>query len=163
MKVPTTLTPATGPRITISGSNHVCHFLAANSILYIETGSRSPYTVFHTLNGEFNSTESISKLEKKYSDIFLRVHASFMVNPLFVQSIHRFEITLTDGTVLPGPGQKVCEGDESAAGVGDININQLNLCSFCDLNIYVLWLSPFIPICETRGPYFYYLSALQNR
>lgn len=60
MKVPTTLTPATGPRITISGSNHVCHFLAANSILYIETGSRSPYTVFHTLNGEFNSTESIS-------------------------------------------------------------------------------------------------------
>lgn len=96
----------TGPRITISGSNHVCHFLAANSILYIETGSRSPYTVFHTLNGEFNSTESISKLEKKYSDIFLRVHASFMVNPLFVQSIHRFEITLTDGTVLPVPDRK---------------------------------------------------------
>lgn len=106
MKVPATLTPATGPRITISGSNHVCHFLAANSILYIETGSRSPYTVFHTLNGEFNSTESISKLEKKYSDIFLRVHASFMVNPLFVQSIRRFEITLTDGTVLPVPDRK---------------------------------------------------------
>ena len=106
MKVPATLTSATGPRITISGSNHVCHFLAANSILYIETGSRSPYTVFHTLNGEFNSTESISKLEKKYSDIFLRVHASFMVNPLFVQSIRRFEITLTDGTVLPVPARK---------------------------------------------------------
>ena len=63
MKVPATLTSATGPRITISGSNHVCHFLAANSILYIETGSRSPYTVFHTLNGEFNSTESIRGIE----------------------------------------------------------------------------------------------------
>ncbi|MFR8015840.1 MAG: LytTR family DNA-binding domain-containing protein [Clostridiaceae bacterium] len=151
------------PRITISGSNHVCHFLAANSILYIETGSRSPYTVFHTLNGgSSDSTESISKLEKKYSDIFLRVHAS-QVNPLFVQSIRRFEIPPDRRNRTSGPGQKVCEGDESAAGVGDININQLNLCSFCDLNIYVLYLLPFIPIYETRGPYFYYLSALQNR
>ena len=121
MKVPTTLTPATGPRITISGSNHVCHFLAANSILYIETGSRSPYTVFHTLNGEFNSTESISKLEKKYSDIFLRVHASFMVNPLFVQSIRRFEITLTDRPA--GSGQKIFEDLKIIVGIGKIDMS----------------------------------------
>ncbi len=67
---------------------------------------RSPYTIFHTLNGEFDSTESLSKLEKKYSDTFLRIHASFMVNPLFVQSIRRFEVTLTDGTVLPIPDRK---------------------------------------------------------
>ena len=93
-------------RLHSGGRETPSDILAANSILYIETGSRSPYTVFHTLNGEFNSTESISKLEKKYSDIFLRVHASFMVNPLFVQSIHRFEITLTDGTVLPVPDRK---------------------------------------------------------
>ena len=106
MEVPVTLTPASGPRITVPGLNHACHFLVANSVIYIETGSRSPYTVFHTLNGDFDSTESLTKLEKKYSDIFLRIHASFMVNPLFVQSIRRFEVTLTDGTVLPIPDRK---------------------------------------------------------
>ena len=46
MEVPVTITPASGPRITVPGLNHACHFLVANSILYIETGSRSPYAVF---------------------------------------------------------------------------------------------------------------------
>ena len=95
-----------GQRITINGQNHVCHFLVANSILYIETGTRSPYTVVHTLTSTFDSVDSLSKLEKQYGSIFLRIHASFIVNPLFVQSIRRFELTLTDGTVLPIPDRK---------------------------------------------------------
>lgn len=106
MKVPVTVSPVTGQRITINGQNHVCHFLVANSILYIETGTRSPYTVVHTLTSTFDSVDSLSKLEKQYGSIFLRIHASFIVNPLFVQSIRRFELTLTDGTVLPIPDRK---------------------------------------------------------
>ncbi len=106
MKVPVTVSPVTGQRITINGQNHVCHFLVANSILYIETGTRSPYTVVHTLTSTFDSVDSLSKLEKQYGSIFLRIHASFIVNPLFVQSIRRFKLTLTDGTVLPIPDRK---------------------------------------------------------
>lgn len=34
------------------------------------------------------------------------IRTSFMVNLFFVKSIRRFEITLSDGTVLPVPDRK---------------------------------------------------------
>ena len=52
------------------------------------------------------SVENISVLRKRCGDSMVRCHESFLVNPDFVQEIRRFEVCLTDGSVLPIPEKR---------------------------------------------------------
>ncbi len=82
------------------------HRIAAERILYIETVKRSARLQVHMGNGTITINETLPEFEKKYPGLFLRVHASYMINPVHVREIRRFSVTLSDGTELPIPEKK---------------------------------------------------------
>ena len=62
--------------------------------------------MIHTLDQEFESTESMRTLQERYDSIFLKCHESYMVNPAHIQVIKRFKMVVTGGTELPIPEKK---------------------------------------------------------
>lgn len=44
--------------------------------------------------------------ENRYPDLFVRCHASYLVNPQYVSEIRRFRIRLQNGIELPVPEKK---------------------------------------------------------
>lgn len=60
----------------------------------------------HTPDGTVEVRTSISKLHSSYGHLFLRCHASYLVNPNYIRSIRRFCVTMTDGAELPIPERK---------------------------------------------------------
>lgn len=95
-----------GKHITVKGTDHSTYYLLSNAVIWIESQKNSKHSIIHTLNRDIIITESISSLEKKYSEFFLRIHSSYLVNPLYALKIRRFKLTLTDGTELPIPEKK---------------------------------------------------------
>ena len=46
---------------------------------------------------------------KQVGDNLIAIHRSYLVNPEFIRSIQRYQITLVDGTELPVPQRKYNE------------------------------------------------------
>ena len=105
---------------TVDGS---VYRLLADRILYIETVKRSARLLMHTTDGEITIHGTLPKIEQENPDLFVRIHASYLINPSAVQSVHRFATTLSDGTELPIPEKKytkikklLIQEDTSSAG-----------------------------------------------
>ena len=88
------------------GENIVTYFFNSATILWIESTDNGRHSLIHALDGTYKSIEPLRYYETGFSDALLRAHASFLVNPLYVRSLKRFEITMTDGAVLPVPEKK---------------------------------------------------------
>ena len=73
-------------------------------VIYAE--SLGNHSLIHTLDQEFETTESLKTLEKRYERMFLKCHESYMINPAHVHSIRRFKMTVTGGRELPIPEKK---------------------------------------------------------
>lgn len=86
------------------GANHELLYLSNREVLYIE--SQRPGCVIHTLQNDFYCSESVSEIYKKCSDILIRNHICYLVNPLYIRSVERFFVTLSNGVVLPIPEKK---------------------------------------------------------
>lgn len=95
-----------GKHFTAKGADNATYYLLFNSIQWIESQKNSKNSILHTTDGNITITESISSLEKKYPEFFLRIHTSYLINPLYAYKLCRFKLTLTDGTVLPIPEKK---------------------------------------------------------
>lgn len=95
-----------GQRIVFHGTDKSVHFIMSDDILWIETISSTRKSLVHTGNKVIKVTESLSKIENDYPDIFLRVHIGYLVNPYYVCNIRRFKLTMTDGTEIPVPEKK---------------------------------------------------------
>lgn len=93
-------------RILVRGMNDESHYLDAEGIIYIESSDSSHHSLIHTVDGVLPCLDKVTNLAEKYSDSFLRSHASYLVNPYYVRSLKRFSLTLTDGTTLPVPEKK---------------------------------------------------------
>lgn len=91
-------------RIYVKGIDKSILYLNWSRVIYVE--SLGNHTVIHTLDQEFESTESLKTLEKRYGNLFLKCHESYMVNPAHVHSIRRFKMTVTGGRELPVPEKK---------------------------------------------------------
>lgn len=91
-------------RVQIKSISKALLFLNSRQILYAET-ARS-HTVIHTLEGDYESVESLQTLMNRYPDLFVRCHASYLVNPEHVTEIRRFRIRLQNGIELPVPEKK---------------------------------------------------------
>lgn len=103
--------PPAGSRVyfrTVYGksANEVTYYFNSLHILYIESTDRSTHSRVHTLEGPYDAIERLRYFEEKFGDTLLRAHASFLVNPLYVRSVTRFRLTLSDGTTLPIPEKK---------------------------------------------------------
>ncbi len=99
---------AAGPErfVTVKASDLSVHRIEANRILYVETVKRSAKLRIHMGSGTLTVNETLSKLERKYPGLFLRIHAGYLLNPIHVREIRRFSVTLSDGTQLPIPEKK---------------------------------------------------------
>ena len=92
--------------ITAKTSDMIVHRIAASRILYIETVKRSAKLQIHTKNDTIIVCGTLPEFEKDYPGLFLRIHASYLLNPAHVRKIRRFCVTLSDGTELPIPEKK---------------------------------------------------------
>ena len=109
--------------VMVRGVDIDLHRIAAERILYIETVKRTARLLVHTEGGTVAAHGKLSDFERTYPDIFLRIHASYLLNPAHVREIRRFCVTLSDGTELPVPEKKYTqikrlllrENDDTAA------------------------------------------------
>ncbi len=99
--------PAKNTRyVTVKAADMSVHRIAANHILYIETIKHSAKLRIHTKNDTITINGTLPVFEEKYPGLFLRIHASYLINPAHVREIRRFSVSLTDGTELPIPEKK---------------------------------------------------------
>ena len=92
--------------VTVKASDMSVHRIAGSHILYIETVKRSAKLRVHTVAESITAKGTLPDFERDYPDVFLRIHASYLLNPAHVREIRRFSVTLTDGTRLPVPEKK---------------------------------------------------------
>ncbi len=99
-----TLCTVSTKKLSFRGKDNSILYTSPEQILYME--STGNHTDIHTTSQIFECTERLSAINKRITEGFLRCHASYLVNPLHVQSIQRFSLTISDGTKVPVPEKK---------------------------------------------------------
>lgn len=80
-------------------SGYDLHKLNYDNILFVE--SDSEYVIYHTPNGKIMSNQSLTALEKKLpSEIFMRVHRSYIVNKNKVNALKGKDLTI-EKAIIP--------------------------------------------------------------
>ena len=97
--------PVQEPRISFRGTNNAFYAVAVSSIIWIETTS-DQCCLIHTRENALKTRTTMKEIEKQTEGFLVRVHSSYIVNPLDVVSVWRFKVSLSDGTVLPIPEKK---------------------------------------------------------
>lgn len=106
----TVVSPAEPDRfLTLRAIDGIVHRVAASRIVYVETVKRSARLVVHTGDDAFAVGGTLSAFERDHPGDFVRIHASYLVNPAAVRKIRRFSVTLSDGAVLPIPEKRYTE------------------------------------------------------
>ncbi|MFD1161221.1 MULTISPECIES: LytR/AlgR family response regulator transcription factor [Hwangdonia] len=90
----TSITVKKGDTLIIIKLEHISYFKADDR-----------YVALHTKDGRYLIEDSLSGLEQKLPDYFLRVHKGFIINTEFVKNVQkyfnsRFIITLSDSTAI---------------------------------------------------------------
>ena len=101
-----TLYTESSQKLSFRGVNRSILYTDSARVMYLE--STGNHTRVH-LDGDsqcFACTERLSAIARHMPQEFLRCHSSYMVNPLHVQSIRRFSLTMTDGRKIPVPEKK---------------------------------------------------------
>lgn len=75
------------------------HYLFPTEILYLKAAGQ--YSIVYTKTDSFQVWGLLAKYEKALPESFQRIHKSYLVNTIYVDSIHRYEVTLQDGNRLP--------------------------------------------------------------
>ena len=91
-------------KFSLKGIEGSYFFLSSNSIMWME--SQGIHTIIYTVDKVYESTEKLAAIANKYADTLCKVHASFVVNPLYVAEIGRFFVKLQDGTRISIPEKK---------------------------------------------------------
>lgn len=94
-------------RVCLKGVDRSVFYLRPEGILYAETVGR--HTLVHTKDQNLEVLESVSSLEQRCAQRLVRIHTSYLVNPKFVQSVSRFQVTLENGVTLPIPEKRYTE------------------------------------------------------
>ncbi len=93
-------------KLAFKGKNQSILYTSPEQILYME--SIGNHTLIHMFSKVFECIDRLSAIDERLKDDFgfLRCHASYLVNPLYVESIERFALTMADGKKLPIPEKK---------------------------------------------------------
>ena len=94
-------------RLIVCGKNDQTHVIWNKEIVYIE--AENTESVIHCLHRDILSRESISKLEEKLGEGFIKFHRSFIVNSRYIISIRRYHLVIYQGIELPIPEKKYRE------------------------------------------------------
>lgn len=96
-----------GKRIFVRGIDQFMYYLLASTIQWIESEDKGVHSRIHMIDQKsIVIMDTVSKLSAAYSEFFIRIHASYLINPLYIRNLRRFEVELADGTVLPVPEKK---------------------------------------------------------
>lgn len=96
-------------RILVNGKNRYTYSLLTDQIQWIESSDKGQHSIIHLTDKQIPSLTPISVLADQYSHHFIRIHASYLITPLYVYSIQRFQLILLDQTALPIPQKKYTE------------------------------------------------------
>lgn len=94
-------------RLIACGKHDQTYILCNQDIVYIEAENTN--SVIHCLNKDIFSRESISVLEKKLGEDFIKTHRSFIVNNRYITGIKRYQLAVRQGIELPIPEKKYRE------------------------------------------------------
>ena len=86
-------------RVIINGVDKSLIYLDWSWIAYAE--SSGSHCVIYTIDGTFESVQSLRVLEKRYNEMFVRCHENYLVNPEYVSRISRYRLELTNGKTIP--------------------------------------------------------------
>ena len=97
--------PVQEPRISLLGTDGVFYVITLNSVIWIES-TPEHQCILHLRDRTLRVRINLSNLEKQTVGYLIRIHSSYIVNPLDVKSVWRFNVELSDGTVVPIPEKK---------------------------------------------------------
>ncbi len=98
--------PKLSSPIAIRGVDGNLYNYLSSSVLWIESDNGGHRSIVHTRDQDITCLDRLAHFEQTYPDCFIRAHISYLINPVHVKSIRRFEVTLWDGTTLPIPEKK---------------------------------------------------------
>lgn len=75
------------------------HYLFPSDILYLKAAAQ--YSIVHTKSDRFKTWGLLADFEKKVPETFRRIHKSYLVNTMYIDSVRRYRAFLTDGQELP--------------------------------------------------------------
>ena len=75
------------------------HYLFPSDILYLKAAAQ--YSIVHTKSDRFKTWGLLADFEKKVPETFRRIHKSYLVNTMYIDSVRRYRASLTDGQELP--------------------------------------------------------------
>ncbi|MDD2980801.1 MAG: LytTR family DNA-binding domain-containing protein [Hespellia sp.] len=93
-------------RIFVKCIDQSTYYLLVNTIQWMESDNNGFHTKIHTDENVIVANCALSSIAKKYPNYFVRIHASYLINPHFAYKISRFKIELRNGTILPIPQKK---------------------------------------------------------
>ena len=86
------------------GTKCSLYYIQSNSIMWGDSCSSSRCCLLHLTDGStVEVTMSVRDIVETYPFLFLRCHASHLVNPNYVRSLRRFVVTMTNAAELPIP------------------------------------------------------------
>lgn len=92
--------------IIIPGVGATLSRYPSGSIIWIDSAAGGKKSTVHTRDQEIRCVNPVSYFMEEYPGIFLQPSVSFIVNPLYVKTIKRFQIDLWDGHTLRVPEKK---------------------------------------------------------
>lgn len=95
-----------GVRVLFSSKDGLTCSYLSDSILWIENLDHGKHTVVHTATEDIPSNKDTDYFTENYPGVFLAPHKSYLVNPLHIRSIRRFQLTLDTGRTLSIPEKK---------------------------------------------------------
>lgn len=75
------------------------HYLLPSEIVYLQASGQ--WTIVHTESGSFQTFGLLAEYEKITPEIFRRIHKSYIVNSMYIDTICRYTATLRDGREFP--------------------------------------------------------------
>lgn len=97
--------PVQEPRLSLRGTNNAIYVITINSIVWAQT-TPDQHCLLHLRNRTVKVKNTLTEIEKLTNGQLIRVHSGYIVNPLDVESIWRFKVSVSDGSVLPIPEKK---------------------------------------------------------
>lgn len=95
-------------KIVVTDNKDITYFLSPSEILYVNAIGRN--TMIYTTDGtEIHCRSSIADFVEKAGETFSFVHRSYIVNNMYISSIHPYEIVLYDGSHIPVPKKRYGE------------------------------------------------------
>ncbi len=95
---------ANAERLSFRGVGKSVFYLPWGHIVFAESAGN--HALIHTMDQTIETVETLAAIGQKYARFFLRCHESYLVNPDYVQSICRFQITMANGKILHVPEKK---------------------------------------------------------